>query len=179
MKNKTPKQLLKDLNDLDIRKNAASNPSATPEVLLKALDDSNGLVRRFASMNPNATPELLLKAMNDEDSYVRCSAAENSNATTEVLLKALDDNDFFVRRNAVLNPNATPEVLLKALYNKSTYVRACAASNPLVKKVDIPLKKWISLVVSGCFKGSMNNIPSHVKRNPKYKSAVLLSKLAK
>lgn len=60
-----------------VRMAAASNRSATPEVLLKAMEDPYAEVRRRAAKNPNATPEILLKALADKAFPVRMFAARN------------------------------------------------------------------------------------------------------
>jgi len=51
--------------------------NATPEVLMKALEDECWDIRFCAAQNPNATPELLMKALRDNDADVR-EAAEST-----------------------------------------------------------------------------------------------------
>ena len=85
----------------------------------------------------NATPEVLMKALEDTDAHVRLCAAESPNATPEVLLKVLEDECWDIRLCAAQNPNATPEVLMKALRDKDADVREAAESrilkNPLLQ----------------------------------------------
>ena len=49
------------------------DPSASPELLLKAMDSKFEGVRYFAARNPNSTPEILLRAIDDSFSQKRFS----------------------------------------------------------------------------------------------------------
>jgi HEAT repeat protein len=103
-------------NDYFVRKAAAWNENATPEVLLRALQNDDPGVRKAAAENRKATPEVLLKALaleGEENVYVRIAAALNGNAKPEVLLKAVEDDDPHVREAAAWNKNATAEVKTK------------------------------------------------------------------
>ena len=148
------------------------------EKLLEALRSGYESVRRAAASNPNATPEVLLVAVKDEEACVRYQAAANPSATPEVLLLVLKGRSPYVRRAAAANPNATPEVLLVALKDKNEWVRRHAARNPNIKSLNLSTDKWLELVAGGFFEGSLKNIPHHVKKDPRYKSIRLLSKLA-
>ena len=150
----------------------------TPEQLMKDLDSSYVVVRRHAAGHPDATPQVLLKALGDWHVDVRFKAANNPNATPEALLKAMGDKEGDVRLAAARHPNATPKVLLKALRDRDVWVRRMAARNPNIKKLDIPIEKWLELVAGGAFIGSTKNIPARVKRDPRYKGMVLLRKLS-
>jgi HEAT repeat protein len=128
----TPEVLLKALRDSDpdVRWAAAGNGNATPEVLMKALQDEEYVsVRKAAARNESATPEVLLKALGDRHPDVREAAARNERATPEVLMKALVDRHPDVRFYAANNERATPEVLMKALQNDDPDVRMAAAGN--------------------------------------------------
>ena len=121
--------------------------------------------------------EKLLEALRSGDVDVRCRAADNPNATPEVLLIALKDKNEWVRENAASNRNATPEVLLVALKDKDCQVRMNAADNPKIKSLNLSTDKWLELVAGGFFEGNLKNVPPHVKKDPRYGSIRLLSKL--
>ena len=88
------------------------------------------------------------------------------------------DRDISVRHGAALNSSATPEVLMVALEDEDMGVRRNAARNPNIKSLDLSTDKWLELVAEDFFEGYTKNIPHHVKRDPRYKSIRLLSKLA-
>jgi len=73
--------------------------------------------------DPNATPEVLMKAMEDMDPHVRWQAARHRNATPEVLMKAMEDKWLHVRWTAARHPNATvgmkAEWVINALKSRS------------------------------------------------------------
>jgi len=62
--------------------------------------------------------------------------------------------------------------------DESAFVQGGAARNPNIKKLDIPIEKWLELVADGMFVGHAKNIPARVKRDPRYKGMVLLRKLS-
>lgn len=151
---------------------------SAPQQLLEDLDSSKVSVRRRAASNRKATAQVLLKALRDKDWRVRFKVVRNPKVTPGVLLKALGDEDELVRRVAASHPNATPGVLLKAMEHEDVNVRYDAAWNPNIKKLDIPVKRWLELIAGGCFVGVTKNIPPHVKKDPSYKGIMLLSELA-
>ena len=121
--------------------------------------------------------EKLLEALRSGHESVRRAAASNPNATPEVLLVAVKDEEACVRYQAAANPNATPEVLLVALKDKNEWVRRHAARNPNIKSLNLSTDKWLELVAGGFFEGNLKNVPPHVKKDPRYGSIRLLSKL--
>lgn len=151
---KAEKRLLEDLRSWDVR------------------------VRREAARSLIATTESLLAALRDEYWLVRLEAARHSRATPEVLVVALRDTHAWVRCEAARHPNATPEVLMVAMGDGHEWVRRGGAENPNIKSLDLSTEKWLEFVAEGVFEGNLKNIPPHVKRDPRYKSIRLLSKLA-
>ena len=153
-------------------------PSKKEQELLEALRSKDVYVRLAAARYRHATPEVLLRALKDRAKEVRRTAAYNRKATPEILLIAMKDEHKWVRWNAAANLNATPEVLLLAMKDKDKDVRCEAAGNPKIKSLNLSTDKWLELVAEGFFEGSLKNIPPHVKKDPRYKSIRLLSKLA-
>jgi hypothetical protein len=146
--------------------------------LLEDLDSDDVKVRMAAAQNPNATPEALLKAMEDTDWHVRWYAADNPNATSQVLLKALEDEDRNIRWLTAGNERATSQVLLKAIEDADKYVRSRAVQNPKIKTLPLTDEKWFSLIAEGAFDNFVGNIPSRIKKDPRYKSTRLLKKIS-
>lgn len=179
MAKKTPKKFLKDL-DIKSFDTPWAAANKTTEELLKDLDNDDYFVRKSAAYHPKATTQVLMKALEDNDYRVRVSAVGNPRvtATPEVLLKAMEDENYDVRKFATWHHNATPEVLLKAVEDENGDVREAAADNPLIKTLPISDEKWFQLIAEGAFDGITENIPSRIKKDPRYKASRLLSKLS-
>lgn len=125
-------KLMEFLNDdaPKVRRYAATNPNATPEVLMFAMGSSDVVVRRNAAKNLRADEKVLLKALSDDDSQVASNAARNQSATDKAILKALRDKREIVREGAVFNPSIKPVHLIKAL-DDSDYLIASSAADML------------------------------------------------
>ena len=119
------------------QKVTAARRCLSMDKLMEFLNDDAPKVRRYAATNPNATPEVLMFAMGSSDVVVRRNAAKNLRADEKVLLKALSDDDSQVASNAARNQSATDKVVLKALKNKREIVREGAVFNPSIKPVHL------------------------------------------
>ena len=122
-------KLMEFLNDdaPKVRRSAATNPNATPEVLMFAMGSSDVVVRRNAAKNLRADEKVLLKALSDDDSQVASNAARNQSATDKVVLKALKNKRDIVREGAVFNPSIKPVHLIKALDDSDCLIASSAA----------------------------------------------------
>ena len=106
------------------------DPSASPELLLKAMDSKFEGVRYFAARNENATPEILLRAIDDSFSQKRFSKdleyhydiMRHRNANDAVFIKIMErsvatDNtcSWHVLYAIGDNPSISTNLLLKIM----------------------------------------------------------------
>lgn len=102
----------KGLNDPDIgvRMEVVSNGrTKDPEVLHRALDHENYMMRRSVFENPNADHTHIQRALDDPSWNVRLLAATHKNTTSDQLHNFLYDEDKYVRRSALRSPNMTAD----------------------------------------------------------------------
>lgn len=190
MKNKHTKKLLKDDlcgeyygRQVRERCRALRSRKATERLLLSAMHDPDDDIRYAAARNVNATEKVLLLAVEDNEPDIRYAAAMHRKATEKVLKIAVKDQFDFVEIAALKNRNVTPRILINVFkrdwyFNCNRSLRE-VAKNPKVRKLNLSFNRWVELVAKGIFNRCMNNVPSHVRKNPRFKSAVLLNKLAK
>jgi hypothetical protein len=115
------------------------DPSASPELLLKAMDSKFEGVRYFAARNANATPEILLRAIDDSFSQKRFSKdmeyhyeiLRHRNANDAVFIKVMERSaamEGAYSTEHVLyaigdNANASTNILLKIMEQCSVQFR--------------------------------------------------------
>jgi len=120
---------MRKIKEITIKK--VRDPSASPELLLKAMDSKFEGVRYFAARNANSTPEILLRAIDDSFSQKRFSKdlqyhydiMRHPNANDEVFIKVMERSaamEGAYPTEHVLyaigdNPNASTNILLKIM----------------------------------------------------------------
>lgn len=167
---------------------AAGNPSATPNVLLHALNDKAWGVRLAAASNPSATTEILFKALDeweeDDDGVwyngFTIAAVNNPNATPDILEKAVDiiyrNNDYEGFRAVLDSPKCTEEILIGVIGWYEHEIAIYALEKLKSRNIKLTIDKWVEIISSSeCLKGDEEEIPSEVRKDPKY----LLGRLAK
>lgn len=116
-----------------VRKAAAENPSAPPDLLQKLAQDSDDDVRRAVGGNLSSGMQILKRLA--EDTYypnVRAAVAGNPSTLPQVLEHLAGDEHASVRKAVATNPAASTEALEQLIGDAYRTVRQVAAEHPSV-----------------------------------------------